>query len=109
MNQLGALALSIAIEALVLQLVARRLEADRWRLALVAAGGTLLTHPFAWRAMLAGYEHAPVGVVIGVVEVLVSAAEAVAYRFGADLSWRRAGAASLLANATSTALGILMW
>ncbi|MBL4846330.1 MAG: hypothetical protein JKY65_12450 [Planctomycetes bacterium] len=109
MQQLLGLVLSIGVEATVVAFAARRLEADRLRLALVAVGATLLTHPFAWHGALAGYAYAPVPVVVIGVELAVIATEALAYRWVGRLSWRRALLASLLANAVSTAVGFLSW
>lgn len=109
MQQLIALGVSIGVEAGVVALAAKRLEGRRGRLALVAAGATLVTHPFAWKAALLGYPHAPVWVVVLGVEALVTLAEACAYRAAGELPWRRALVASLLANAASTAFGLLIW
>lgn len=109
MHQLLGLALSVAVEATVVALAAGRLEADRTRLALVAAGATLLTHPLAWHGALASYPYAPVPVVVVGIELAVTLAEACAYRWAANLSWRRALLASLLANVASTAVGFLSW
>ncbi|HBP20583.1 MAG TPA: hypothetical protein DEA08_22685 [Planctomycetes bacterium] len=109
MQQLIAVGVSIGVEAGVVALAAKRLEGQRGRLALVAAGATLLTHPFAWQAALWGYRHAPVWAVVLAVEALVTLAEACAYRAAGELSWRRALLASLLANVVSTALGLLSW
>ena len=109
MEQLWALGVSVGVEAAVVALAARRLESGRARLALVAAGATLVTHPVAWQAALWGYRHAPVWATVLVVEALVTLGEACAYRAAGDLPWRRALLASLLANVASTALGILSW
>ena len=107
MTQLTALALSIALEAGIAFAVIR---AAGWgsgiNAALAASLGTLITHPFAWFAVprLAG----PIGypAAVALVETGVVLAESVAYRLIVPLAWPRALAASLIANAASTTVGL---
>jgi hypothetical protein len=110
MTQTVALILSIAIEAVVAFALIRAL---RWgsgmRAALAAALGTLVTHPFVWALVprfepLLGYAGT-----VALVESGVVLAESVAYRLIVPLVWRRALVASLIANATSTAAGLLYY
>lgn len=79
------------------------------RVLLVSACASLLTHPFAWRVALAlppaQYREGLVGLELGVVAV-----EAVVYRTGLRLGWRRALGLSLAANAFSAGVGgLLPW
>ena len=110
MSQPLALLLSILIEAAVAAgLVAALRWAPAWRAALAAAAGTLVTHWAVWAGM------PPLTAAIGywwalpVVEGLVVLAETLAYRLVARLSWPRALLVSFLANAASTAAGLLIW
>ena len=110
MPQAVALVMSIAIEAVVAFALIR---ASRWgrggNAALAAALGTLVTHPIAW-ALVPRMEP-PLGYAgaIALVESVVVLAESVAYRVIVPLAWRRALAASLVANAASTTAGLLYY
>jgi hypothetical protein len=110
MSQTAALILSIAIEAVVAFVLIRALRWGRGvRAALAATLGTLVTHPFVW-ALVPRFE--PVlgyTATVALVESGVMLAESVAYRLIGPLVWRRALVASLIANAASTAAGLLYY
>jgi hypothetical protein len=76
-------------------------------LALVAIGATALTHPLAWYA-ITHRGSVPYGWAVLAVEAGVVALEALAYWLCACLDARRALSVSLLANATSAAVGLLL-
>jgi hypothetical protein len=108
MSQIAALALSIAIEAVVAFALIRVLGwGSSLNAALAATLGTLITHPIVW--FLIPSLEAPIGYAgaVALVEAGVVLAESVAYRLIVPLSWRRSLVASLIANAASTAAGIL--
>jgi len=110
MTQLGALALSIALEAgIAFALIRAAGWGSGLNAALAASLGTLVTHPIAWYAVprLAG----PLGYpgAVALVETGVVLAESVAYRLVVPLAWPRALTASLVANAASTMAGLLYY
>jgi hypothetical protein len=110
MSQTTALVLSIAIEAVIAFALVRGLSwGSGLHAAAAAAVGTLVTHPFAWHGIsrlegVIGY-----GSAVAVVETGVVLAESIAYRLIVPLAWRRALIASLIANAASTAAGLLYY
>jgi len=85
-------------------------RARRWapdglsRLALVAVGATLFTHPLLW-AVLGDTRDLPIVVFA---ELVVTALEAAAYAWGAGLGARRGIAISLLANGASFMAGLVI-
>ncbi len=103
-----AFALTQLVEVPVVVLVTRRLAAPAWQRAAVALLATLATHPIVWFVVPT----------LGLSEPMRYAASE-AWAFGAELliyrlalpgaSWRRAAAASGLANAASFALGVLVY
>lgn len=105
----GALLASITIEALVAGLAAR---ATGWaapgRAALVAVVATLLTHPFAWNAVLGFAEPETWGTVVLIVEAGVVVVEGVAQAIGSCCGWSRGLALSALANGASAGFGLLV-
>jgi hypothetical protein len=107
MDQATALFVSIAVEAVA---AATLLAFSGWGRPLrgmaAAALATLITHPIAWGA---ASDFDPVmgfWVRTAVVEILVSLAESVAYRWLVPLAWPRALLASIAANAASTCVGL---
>jgi len=110
MTQLQALALSIGIEAVVAFVLVRGL---RWgggtRAALAATIGTLITHPFVWSLVPRWEIELGYASALALIESGVVFAESVAYRVVVPLSWPRALFASLVANASSTAAGLLFY
>jgi len=110
MPQAVALVTSIAIEAVVAFALIRALRWGRGcNAALAAALGTLVTHPIVW-ALVPRLED-PLGYAgaVALIESGVVLAESVAYRMIVPLAWQRALAASLVANAASTAAGLLYY
>ena len=110
MSQTTALVLSIAIEAVVAFALIRALGwGSGLNAALAAALGTLVTHPIAWVLMLR--LESPLGytAAVALVETGVVLAESIAYRLLVKLVWRRSLLASLIANAASTAAGLLYY
>lgn len=107
--QSGALLVSLAIEAAVAGLAAR---ATGWaapgRAALVAVAATLLTHPFAWNAVLAFAEPETWGRVVFMVEVAVVAVEGAAQAIGSRVGLSRGLVLSALANGASAGFGLLV-
>jgi hypothetical protein len=110
MTQTAALTLSIAIEAVLAFALVRGL---RWgggiRAALAATVGTLITHPCVWYAVPRLEDSIGYASAVALVESGVVLAESVAYRLIVPLPWRRALVASLIANAASTAAGLLYY
>lgn len=110
MSQTAALILSIAIEAVVAFALIRALGwGSGLNAAFAAAIGTLITHPLAWLLIL--WLDAPLGyaAAVALVETGVVLAESIAYRLIVKLPWRRSLTASLVANAASTATGLLYY
>ena len=110
MSQPAALVLSIAIEAVLACVMVRSL---RWgsglNAALAAAIGTLVTHPCVWYAIPRLDPHIGYAGAVALIESGVVLAESVAYRLIVPLPWRRSLLASLVANAASTAAGLLYY
>jgi hypothetical protein len=110
MDQLSALAASIAVEGLVAASLLARLG---WRKVLrgifAAALATLATHPVAWAGIKALESAGGYGLAVLVVEALVCLAEAIAYRLLVPLAWPAALAVSVAANAASTLAGLLYY
>jgi len=111
MSQAVALALTLVIETAAAALwwaSARVSRPPLGRLLLTAVCVSLLTHPLAWWA-----NHALVGELarwtrVGVIEAGVVLAEALLYLVLVPLSRARAFTLSLLANATSFGLGLVI-
>ncbi len=108
MTQLLAMLASIVIEAVVALAWGKQARRPLLPLALVAAGATLVTHPFVWVGVQQRAEF-PYWAAVLVAELLVVAVEAAAYALCARLPWRKAALVSLLANATSAAVGLLYY
>jgi hypothetical protein len=110
MSQTAALVLSVTIEAVVAFALIRALGwGSGLNAALAASLGTLVTHPVAWVLILrlenpVGYAGA-----VALTEIGVVLAESIAYRLLVPLAWRRSLSASLIANAASTAAGLLYY
>jgi len=110
MDQLSALAVSIAVEGAIAALLLARLgRAKVLRGIASAAVATLLTHPLAWWSIKALEPFAGYWTAVVSVEVLVCLAEAIAYRLLVPLSWPAAVVVSLVANAASTLVGLLYY
>ena len=110
MSQLEALLLSVALEAPLALLLIRwmtRGDFDRARLALVAVGVTLLTHPFAWQL---NHDLASVSMVprLAFIEVSVVFIEGLIYSHWGRLGWGRGFGVSLAANAFSFGVGLVL-
>lgn len=104
-----ALALTLVCEVpLILLLAVRWRHLSRTRVALVAVTASCLTHPLAWRAAAA---LAPDMYRTGLwlIEAAVVAAEALWYLAWLRPGWRRATVWSLMANAASATMGMLVW
>lgn len=105
MGQGAALALTLAVECVVVALLLRR--SGPLRAVAAAAAASLLTHPFAWRAAaaLSPDQHLVGTVVIEAVVVLV---EAGVLRLLLPIDARRATVVSLVANAASFGVGLAL-
>ena len=114
MNQVGALALTLAVE---LAVALGWVRACSWaqgkalwgRLPLAVCAASLLTHPLAWRAStvwLAAWSPWPRAVII---ELAVVAAETALLHWLQPLSWRRALTVAALMNTLSFAVGVALW
>lgn len=113
MTEFEASLLSIAVEAPVAALTARlALRTSWWTAALAAiaaAGGTLLTHPFAWDGARALMRSIPWGLMAAIVETAVTLVEAVAYVAVARVRPLAALGLSVAANGASFGVGLLLW
>ncbi|HXP05586.1 MAG TPA: hypothetical protein VN808_15815 [Stellaceae bacterium] len=110
MTQTAALVFSIAIEAAVAFALIRALGwGSGLNAALAASLGTLVTHPFVWYAVPRLDDPIGYAGAVALVESGVVLVESVAYRLIVPLSWRRSLLASLVANAASTAAGLLYY
>lgn len=104
-----ALALTLVCEVpLMLLLTARWPRLSRSRVVLATVTASCLTHPLAWRAAAA---LAPDMYRTGLwlIEAAVVAAEALWYLAWLRPGWRRATVWSLMANAASATMGMLVW
>ncbi len=108
LSQLEAYAITLAVEAAVAALLARRFGANWRRAALAAALGSALTHPVFWNAAYWLYP-ALKGFAVPLLEALVIAVESAGYRLLATPRWRTALILSALANAASWLMGALLY
>jgi hypothetical protein len=108
LSQLEAYAITLAVEAAVAALLARRFKANSRRAALAAALGSALTHPIFWRAAFWLYP-ALKGFTVPALEAVVIAAESIGYRLLATRRWREALILSALVNAASWLTGALLY
>lgn len=110
MTQSLALALSIAVEACVAALAARRL---RWGApapaALAAMLGTLATHVFVWEGVEDGMEAIGYWPALALAESAAVIVESLFYRWLATPRFGPALALSAIANAASLGLGFLLY
>ncbi|MCK8783894.1 hypothetical protein M0638_05800 [Roseomonas sp. NAR14] len=118
MTQTAAFLLSVLVEAVAAALL---VAAAGWgrlqsrpgspsaRAALAALAGTALTHPAVWHGVPPLADRLGYGTAVLLAEGAVVLAEAPAYRLLAALPWPRALLVSLLANAASTAAGLLLY
>ena len=114
MSQSTALLLTLLFELSVLTLWWRFRNGERhsWRRFLMAGiAASCLTHPFAWWANETVARVFPQWTRLGLIEVSVFMLEGVFYAYVLPLSLRRGLSLSLLANATSFGVGLLifMW
>jgi len=108
MTQFEAMALTLAIEAAVAAALAPAFARAAWRCATAALVGSLVTHPLLWAVFRDA--HAVFGVMTTpILEALVIAAEALAYRMIATRRWDEATLFSVLANAASWGAGVLIY
>jgi len=112
LTQTGALLISIAIETTCLIGLAHTLgwmhRRERWAWMLAGCAATLVTHPFAWEFSVTHTPHlTPEGKALRI-EGCVVVVEAVLYFVLLRISAARAAAASLLANAVSFSIGLLL-
>jgi hypothetical protein len=109
MTQLEAMALSLALEAPVAAAAAWAWRLAPWRAALAAVGGTLATHWPLWRVFASAAAAVGYWPAVVLLEAAVTLVEAVGYRLLLRRRWRVAVVLSLLANAASTALGLVIY
>jgi hypothetical protein len=109
MTEVEALALSIAIEAPLAWLVARRAG---WpvpsRVAAASAVATAVTHPQLWAAALWAYQRFPPLPALLALEAIVVLVEGALIAWMARLTIRQAMLVSLIANAGSMLVGLLI-
>ena len=111
MTQWSALLITIAIEVPIVLVWMWRADpgAFDWkRIAAVSAAATLLTHPLVWHTNVALVAW-PFALRAALVETFAVVAETVVYRKFVPVTWRRAAALSLAANAASFGAGLLIW
>lgn len=110
MDQATALLASVVIEMVTTSVLLQFLRwGSPWRGALAACLATLASHPLVWLvfpevALRLGYWTA-----LALIEGAVALGEALAYCLLVPLDWRRALAASFIANAASTGAGLLYY
>ncbi len=106
--QLGAWALTLAVEGVVAALLARPFGVAPSRAARAAIAGSLVSHPIVWWAyfqLLPAYGYWPT---FAMIEAFAVLSETPFYRL-AGASWPRAFLLSLLVNAASVAAGLAPW
>jgi hypothetical protein len=113
MTQWQAELLSLAIEApaaLLVTALGFRLPGARAlvMVTLAAVAGTALTHPVVWNGVLALAPRIGWMAAVAALEVFAVAGETVVYRLATALSWRRAALVSLVANAASFGVGLVL-
>ncbi len=111
MTEIEALALSIAIEAPIAWLVARRAEwpgRGPWHVAAASAVATAVTHPQLWAAALWAYARFPPLPALLALEAMVVLIEGALIAWMARLTIRQAMLVSLIANAGSMLFGLLL-
>jgi hypothetical protein len=109
MTEVEALALSIAIEAPLAWLVAWRAGwPARWHVAAASAVATAVTHPQLWAAALSAYARFPPLPALFALEAIVVLVEGALIAWMARLAIRQAMLVSLIANAGSMLLGLLL-
>lgn len=104
-GQLGAWALTLAVEGIVAALIARAFGVEPSRAARAAVAGSLLTHPFVWWAHFQLIFDHGYWTTLALVECIAVFGEAPFYRL-AGATWPRALAMSLLVNASSVLAGL---
>jgi hypothetical protein len=109
-SQLQALILTVAIEVPVaILLLGRWGSRVAWhRVALAAAGASLVTHPLAWWANTAALAAWPFAARATLIEVAVAAAEALILAWALAVTARRAAVVSIAMNAASFAVGLML-
>lgn len=107
LSQLEAFGLTLAIEGAAALLIAPWFGVPRARAALAAVLGSALSHPAFWNAVY--WLYGALGrFTVPLLEGVVVAGEALAYRALATRSWRRAFALSFLANLASYVIGLVL-
>ena len=108
MTQAEALALTLVIEAATAAALSPAFARKPWLGAAAAVAGSLVTHPVLWAVF--GVVHAHFGAMTTpVLEAVVIAAETLAYRAIATPRWTEAALFSVLANAASWDVGVLIY
>jgi hypothetical protein len=111
MTELQALLLSIAIEAPIAGLVAWRAGwpgRGPWHVAIASAVATAATHPQLWAAALWAYRRYPPLPALLLLEAMVILVEGGLIAWMARLRIRQAMLVSLIANAGSMLVGLLL-
>lgn len=107
LSQIEAYGLTLAIEGVAAFLIAPRLVVPPRRAAAAAVLGSALSHPVFWNAVYGLY--GTLGrFTVPLLEGVVVAGEALAYRAVATRSWWRAFALSFLANLASYVTGLVL-
>lgn len=107
LTQAQALMITLSVEGALAALIGPRFGATRLRAAAAAVGGSLATHPFVWWGVLALWpRYGPAATPL--FEAAAVAVEAVGYRLIATQRWRDAALLSIIANAASWGVGIVL-
>ena len=107
LTQAQALAVTLGVEGALAALIGPRFGARRLRAAGAAVGGSLVTHPFVWWGVLALWpRYGPATTPL--LEAAAVAVEALGYRLIATRRWRDAALLSIIANAASWGLGVVL-
>ncbi|MEQ1867433.1 MAG: hypothetical protein ABL996_22575 [Micropepsaceae bacterium] len=108
LTQLEAYGLTLAIEATVAAALGRALKLDPRACALAAVVGSTITHPTLWAIYRSAQEYLGAQTT-PVLEGLIMAAEAIAYRAIATKRWPQAALLSVIANGASWGAGELIY
>jgi hypothetical protein len=106
--QSGALLLSILLEAIAAGILGRYWLDNPIKLAVVATGATLITHPFVWLLFAVGEEYLSYGLRLVLIETAVIEVEAIAFYWVMHYSIVKSLGLSLVVNGVSLLLGRLV-
>ena len=108
LSQLEAYGLTLAIEATMAAALGRALKLDPRACALAAIVGSTVTHPTLWTIYRSAQDYLGAQT-IPILEIIIMAAETVAYRVMATKRWPEAALLSVIANGASWGAGELIY